>query len=109
MAQFETVTVEPHAALPDGAVARWKVAGPARTVARVDYESDDGEPGVWQVWACDARDQLLPARAVQVDDSSAGVSWLVCGGDHGLRLRHETSGVVVAEPWLLLDDGALVG
>lgn len=109
MAGFVTVAVEPHAALPDGAVARWKVAGSPREALLVRYESDDGLEGEWQVWSCDADGRLGPAHAVWVDDSSAGLSWLLYGGDHGLRLRHVATGVEVAEAWVLLDPSALIG
>ena len=81
----------------------------AQAVSLVQYESDDGLDGVWQVWACDAAGNHGEARAVLVDDSSAGLSWLVHGGDHGLRLRHEATDTLVAEAWLLLDEDALLG
>lgn len=109
MAAFVTVTVEPHDALPEGAVARWKVAGPARLVTRLAYTSDDGVEGLWQVWACDDDGILRPAEAVLVDDSSAGLSWLIHGGAHGLRLQHDATGERVAEAYVLLADEADLG
>jgi hypothetical protein len=109
MAAFVTVAVEPHDALPEGAVARWKVAGPARAVTRVEYTSDDGLEGHWQVWACDAEGALRSAEAVLVDDSSAGLSWLIHGGTHGLRLQHDATGERVAEAYVLLADEADLG
>jgi len=98
------VYVEPSDHIPDGASLRYRAAGPARTVAAVRYESDDGDQGVWDV---DSPGSDAPVRAVQVHDSSSGVSWLVWGGSGGLRLRlRGGAGVVVHEPFVLLADVA---
>lgn len=103
------VYVEPSAALPDGASLRYKAAGPGRKVDLVRYESDDGEAGLWTVWSPAPKGpEDVPASAVwaiPVHDSSAGVSVLVVGGTGGLRLRwHTDPQVVLAEPYLLLDE-----
>lgn len=98
------VYVEPSDRIPDGASLRYKAAGPARVVGAVRYESDDGYVGVWDV---DSPGSDAPVRAVQVHDSSSGVSWLVWGGVGGLRLRLRGSdGVVCHEPFVLLADVA---
>jgi hypothetical protein len=44
-----------------------------------------------------------------VDDSGAGTSMLIFGGPRGLRLRRtDGTGGVVAEPYLLLAEEAVV-
>ena len=103
------VYVEPSHALPDGASLRYTAAGPGRAVQRVRYESDDGEAGLWTVWSPAPQGPqdvaVATVWAVPVHDSSAGVSVLVVGGPGGLRLRWDDDPqVVVAEPYLLLDE-----
>ncbi len=97
---FVEILVEPHDALPDGCALRYKAESAVRQVARVRYEPDDGPDAVWQVAGQDAGGRMTTARAVQVEDSGAGTSWLIWGDAFGLRLRHGDT--VVAETHLLL-------
>ncbi len=99
------VYVEPHDALPDGASMRFKANSQPQPVRQVRYESDDGDDGVWQVSAPTTEGIPRPAMACLTDDSGAGESLLVYGGELGLRLRMGT--LEVAETYLLLapDDG----
>jgi hypothetical protein len=104
---FVDIAVEPHEALPDGCSMRFKAHGAVRPIGRIRYESEDGEGGNWTVEALSSDGTRSPARTVPVEDSSAGSSNLVFGGDHGLRLRSVASGSEVAEPFLLLSDASL--
>lgn len=103
---FVTVLVEEHDALPDGCVQRFRATGDASIVHHVDWESEDGEAGTWAVRGELADGAPTPALARPVDDSSAGTSILVVGGDHGLRLT-SSGGAVVAVAYLLLAPTAI--
>jgi hypothetical protein len=102
--EFIAVDVEPGPAHEDGTSMRFKRAGESRAVQALAYESDDGLDGWWSVAATDRADASVTtaARAVQVDDSSDGVCWLIAGGAHGLVLTHRERGVVERVPYLLL-------
>jgi GTP cyclohydrolase II len=109
---FVDVCVEAHTALPDGLMLRFKAAPEARTtaVSRVDYAPEDADvAGPFRVEGRDADDRPCPAQAITVEDSAAGVSVLVYGGDHGLRLFDERDPAAPprAEPYLLLPATAL--
>lgn len=99
-AEFIAVDVEPGPASEDGVSMRFKRAGESRAVAAVAYESEDGLDGWWSVRA--GGSATGEARAVQVDDSSDGLCWLVVGGAHGLLLTHRERGVEERVPYLLL-------
>lgn len=102
--EFIAVDVEPGPAHEDGVSMRFKRAGEARVVRAVAYESEDGLDGWWSVRAAESADgaETGDARAVQVDDSSDGLCWLVVGGAHGLVLTHRERGVEERAPYLLL-------
>jgi len=104
---FVTVHVEEHDALPDGCSQRFRASGEARPVHHVTYEPEDGDAGTWEVHGALADGTTTTAVARPVDDSSAGTSILVVGGDHGLRLT-STTGQVVAEAYLLLAPTAII-
>ena len=103
MALYIDIYVDPHDAIPDGASLRYKAENTPQTVRQVRYESDDGLDGVWTISSRADDGQESSAYWVTVEDSGAGTSALVYGGDHGLRLRHEQDGSEVAEAYLLLD------
>lgn len=104
---FVNIAVEPHEALPDGCSMRFKAHGEVRPIGRIRYESEDGVGGIWTVEALSSDGKRSQARTVPVEDSSAGSSNLVFGGDFGLRLTSLETGAEVAEPFLLLADTAL--
>lgn len=106
---FIDVLVEEHDALPEGCTLRFRAHGEGRPVARVRYESEDGVAGEWSVAGAYADGSERPAIGYLVDDSGAGTSLLVVGGDHGLRLTLDGRGDPVAEPYLLLSPSAAVG
>jgi GTP cyclohydrolase II len=104
---FVDVAVDPHAALPDGLMLRFKAVpdATATPIARVEYTPEDAEiAGPFRIEGRDAADRPCPARAIAVEDSAAGISVLVFGGDHGLRLYDERDPEAPprAEPYLLL-------
>jgi hypothetical protein len=100
------VEVEEHDALPDGCYMRFSALEAPRPVRKVRYEAPSGAPAVCEVLGLDADDRPVPAMAVLVDSSSAGQDLLVHGGAHGLRLSAD--GESWAEPYLLLEPGAVV-
>jgi hypothetical protein len=80
----------------------------------VRYEPDDAEGSVDCVVEAPVSEdegskRLGIAWAADVEDSSAGTSTLVYGGHLGLRLRPVAGGSTVAEPYLLLVQGAVLG
>jgi len=99
--RFIDVLVDPTPALPEGCCIRFKSHGAEAPVRAVLYEPDDGPDGVWQVHARHGDGSLGVARSAVVEDSSAGTSVLIWGGDLGLCLRHD-NGQEVSEPYLLL-------
>ncbi|MBX3264091.1 MAG: hypothetical protein KIS78_35805 [Labilithrix sp.] len=106
---FVDVRVEEHDALPDGCSLRFRAQDAGAAVTEIAWESDDGVAGTWRVEAASSDGARGPATAFAVDDSSAGTSMLIVGGDHGLRLTSLATGETVAEPYLLLSRAALVG
>lgn len=88
MAQFVEVSVIAHPGIPEGFFGRWKLAdGRDETaVSQVFYSPDEGEDGPYLVEAAWSDGRRTPARQVWVEDSAAGVSALLVGGDLGLRL-----------------------
>jgi hypothetical protein len=104
---FVTVLVEEHEAIPDGCVQRFRATGEPSVVHHVTWESEDGVAGTWAVRGVLADGAATPALARPVDDSSAGTSILVVGGDHGLRLTSD-AGDEVAVAYLLLSPEAIV-
>ncbi len=102
--RFVSVDVEPGPASEDGVSLRFKLAGDARIVREIAYESEDGVGGRWRVFAAGDPDgsERSDARAMLVEDSSDGVAWLVVGGAHGLVLEHIETGATVREAYLVL-------
>ena len=103
-AGFVAVEVEAGPGCEDGLSLRFKRAGEARTIASLRYESERGTEGAWSVCAVSDAEGAVrsEARAVQVDDSSEGLVWLVYGGRYGLMLTHDASGEVERVPYLVL-------
>jgi hypothetical protein len=101
--RFIAVEVEPTAGCEDGLSLRFKRAGAETELTTLRYESERGTEGLWSVASLDdaAGTSRSVARAAQVDDSSAGVVWLVYGGAYGLELTHP-EGEVERVPYLVL-------
>lgn len=100
------IFIEPNPNCPDGCGQRFTATGPARIVHRVRYwiSADRSIPCDVVGWSSAGGGIPCPARAVTVEDSGAGVSTLVYGGDWGLRLTPRDGGAPFGEPYLLLDD-----
>lgn len=107
-ARFIDVNVEEHEELPDGCSLRFRAQANGHPVERVTWESDDGVTGIWRVGAASSDGTTAAAMAFPVDDSSAGTSILIVGGDRGLRLTSTETGETRAEPYLLVSRTAIV-
>src|SRR5262245_17138331 len=102
------VVVEEQDELPEGCELRFHAVGETRPVKRVRYEPRTGPEGEYEVSAAGG----APAMAAPVDDSGAGTSMLVWGDARGIRLRRvdgDAAEALIAEPYLLLADDAIVG
>ncbi len=88
VAIFVDVSVVAHPRLPQGFFGRWRLAEgrEAQTVRQVFYSPDDGADGQYDVLAAWINGRRTLATLLWVWDSAAGLSALVIGGDHGLRL-----------------------
>lgn len=106
---YVEIYVEPHEALPDGASLRCKAESKPERIYQVNYETDDGEDGVWNLTSPDSDGRDVGVYQVLVEDSGSGTSALIFGDEYGLRLTHDTSERMVAEPYLLLDPDDVVG
>ena len=62
-------------------------SGAARGVTEVVLDRPDGTTGWCEVTGVDEAGSFVPAVAQRVEDSAAGVAWLVTGGSWGIRLR----------------------
>jgi hypothetical protein len=107
MTRFVSVQVDEHEALPDGCSLRFRAQDDGRPIRTVEWESDDGVSGLWSVSGLSADGAVTRAIAYAVDDSSAGTSILVVGGDLGLRLRSHATGETVAAAYLLVSPAAV--
>ncbi len=106
---FVDVNVEEHDDLPNGCSQRFRALDEGKPVHRVRYESESGVDGTWRVHAERSNGGKTIAMGYPVEDSSAGTSTLIVGGERGLRLASEESGEIVAEPFLLLAPSAVYG
>jgi hypothetical protein len=109
--QFIDVVLEPDAELSEDLYLRFKlVAGTkASPVTRVRYTSDEGLSGEWAVLGRAEQGAVVVAMVAKVEDSSAGVSMLVMGGLHGVRLSLYGSEACVVLPYLLLSEEDILG
>jgi hypothetical protein len=93
------VEVESSENCEDAFFARFKEAGPARPVAQVQL-FDRNPAGEWYWvtgWSDHPETPHCPAYAQLVEDSGAGLAYLVYGGINGLRFKS----VAGNEPWSL--------
>ena len=79
--------------------ARFKEAGPARQVVRVRlYEKNPAGEWYWVTgWSDHDASPPCPAYAQLIEDSGAGLAYLVHGGLYGLRFKP----INIEEPWSL--------
>jgi hypothetical protein len=104
--RFIDVFVDPNPNVADGCGLRFKAEDPPRPVSRIRYE---GALFTVQGWSSADGGRPCPAYAVTVEDSGSGTATLVYGGDWGLRLKPDSGGTVVGEPYLLLAPSAVLG
>ena len=100
--RFVDVRLAPCEVAPDGLELRFKLAGEPRWVERVEYSPEVGPDVDCEVFAVDVDGTRSAARAVEVEDSGAGVSLLVIGGSAGLLLLHPSTTTRFREPFLLV-------
>jgi hypothetical protein len=108
------VEVEPSANCEQSVCARFKEAGPARRVAQVKtFERRSEGEWCWVTgWTDDPENPCCPAYVQRVEDSGAGLAYLVFGGIGGIRLKPVSlseewdlnSANQWGEPYLLLAD-----
>ncbi|HEX7766038.1 MAG TPA: hypothetical protein VF443_04955 [Nitrospira sp.] len=106
------VEVESNENCEASVFARFKEAGPARPVLQVRlYDRTAAGEWCWVTgWSDNATTPVGPAYAQLVEDSGAGLAYLVYGGLYGVRLkpiRHDdpwslTNPSQWGEPYLLL-------
>jgi hypothetical protein len=110
---FIDVVVEDSEHCEGGLSMRFKCAddSPARVIKWIEYESEAGLQGRWDVFSAD--EPYGPAwpgaKAYKVEDSSDGTVWLIKGGPHGLALMHDGKGTVERVPYLLLSLATKLG
>jgi hypothetical protein len=111
--RFVEVEVDAGPAHEDGLSLRFKRAddAPPRAVTWVAYESEQGLDGRWRMYAAHGPDDdaELGVTAVQVEDSSDGVVWLLAGGRHGIVLEHEDTGTRERAPYLVVSQRTPLG
>lgn len=103
--RFIDIFIDPNPNCPEGCSRRFQASGesqPARAV-RYWFGVDDPVPCDLTGWSSAGGGSPCAAHAAPVDDSGAGVSLLVYGGDWGLRLTPRDGRPPFGEPYLLLD------
>lgn len=108
------VEVESNPNCEQSICARFKEAGPARSVVQIKvFERKPEGEWCWVTgWGDDIDQPCCPAQAQLVEDSGAGLSYLIFGGLGGIRLKpisvveewNITSAEQWGEPYLLLAD-----
>ncbi len=104
--RFVNLFIDPNPNCPEGCDQVFQAISAERTVRRV-RDSREGDAGVEcdvVGWTSAGGGTACPARAVQVDDSGAGVATLLYGGDWGLRLTPRDGRPPFGEPYLLVDE-----
>lgn len=93
------VEVESNENCETSVFARFKEAGPARPVLQVRlYDRNPSGEWCWITgWSDNAATPVCPACAQLVEDSGAGLAYLVYGGLYGVRLKPAQ----IDEPWSL--------
>jgi hypothetical protein len=99
------ILIDPNPNCPEGCSQRFQTADAPRLVTSIRYWSGAHDSVLCEVagWSSQGGGSACPALAVTVDDSGAGVSTLVYGGDWGLRVSPRDGRESFGEPYLLLD------
>lgn len=96
---YTQVQVESNPNCPMSAQQVYKNITEPHAVAAVRLFEGEPEGRLFDITGWSEFEGAIPAYAVKVEDSSSGSSWLVYGGDWGLRLRPTES----MEDWNLED------
>jgi hypothetical protein len=93
------VEVESNPNCESSIFVRFKEAGPAKRVIQIkSFERSSQGEWCWVTgWTDDSDQPLCPAYAQPIEDSGAGLAFLVFGGIWGVRLRP----VALSEDWNL--------
>lgn len=104
------IFIEPNPNCPEGCGSRFETSGDPRPVNAVLYWIGAGESVLCDVagWSSAGGGTPCAAWAVPVEDSGAGISTLVYGGDWGLRLAPRDGRAPFGEPYLLLEAEAVI-
>lgn len=105
------IFIDPNPNCPEGCGSRFETTGAPRRVTAILYPAAAGESVACDVsgWSSAGGGSACAAWAVPVEDSGAGVSTLVYGGDWGLRLTPRDGREAFGQPYLLLDAEAVIG
>ena len=102
--------IDPNPNCPAGCDPRFHAVSDPRPV-RLIRDASGGDDTVvcdGAGWSSAGGGTPAEARAVRVEDSGAGVVTLLFGGDWGLRLTPRDGGPPFGEPYLLLDEEAIL-
>ena len=107
---FIDLFIDPNPNCPEGCDQRFLAISAPRSVRLVQYSGGGDESVVCEVagFTSQGGGTLCLARAVLVEDSGAGVATLIYGGDWGLRLTPRDGRPAFGEPYLLLDEEAVL-
>ncbi len=108
--RFVNLFIEPNPNCREGCSQRFQASSEPREVRRIRHSPGGGETidcGVEGLSSAGGGTPC-PARAVRVEDSGAGMVTLLYGGDWGLRLTPRDGGAPFGEPYLLVDDDAIL-
>ena len=91
------VEVEPNPNCEQSVCARFKEAGQARRAVQINiFERKSEGEWCWVTgWTDDPGCSCCPAQAQRVEDSGAGLAYIIFGGIGGIRLKP----VSLAEAW----------
>jgi len=108
--RFVNLFIDPNPNCPEGCSQRFQASSEPRAVRLIRYSPGGGETLECEVEGMSGAGggTPCPARAVRVEDSGAGVATLLYGGDWGLRLTPRDGRPPFGEPYLLLDDDAIL-
>ena len=108
--RFVNIFIDPNPNCPEGCSQRFQATSEPRPVRRIRYAPGDGTSIECDVsgWSSAKGGSPCPARAAPVEDSGAGIATLLYGGDWGLRLVPRDGRPAFGEPYLLLDEDAIL-
>ncbi len=108
--RFVNLFIDPNPNCPDGCDQRFHAVSEPRSVRLIRYSSggDDSVECKVAGWASAGGGTPCGAQAVRVEDSGAGVVTLLYGGDWGLRLTPCDGRPPFGEPYLLLEEDAIL-